>query len=39
VDLTYLSSILVREVARYGGDVSALVHPAVASALRARFAP
>lgn len=39
VDLTYLSSSLVREVARYGGDVSALVHPAVASALRARFAP
>ena len=38
VDLTYLSSSLVREVARYGGDVSALVHPAVAGALRARFA-
>ena len=39
VDLTYLSSSLVREVARYGGDVSALVHPSVAEALRARFAP
>jgi pantetheine-phosphate adenylyltransferase len=39
VDLTYLSSSLVREVARYGGDVSALVHPSVAAALRARFAP
>ena len=39
VDLTYLSSSLVREVARYGGDVSALVHPSVADALRARFAP
>jgi len=38
VDLTYLSSSLVREVARYGGDVSALVHPAVAGALRKRFA-
>src|SRR5690606_12373701 len=38
VDLTYLSSSLVREVARYGGDVSSLVHPAVASALAARFA-
>lgn len=38
VDLTYLSSSLVREVARHGGDVSALVHPAVADALRRRFA-
>ena len=37
VDLTYLSSSLVREVARYGGDVAALVHPAVASALSRRF--
>jgi pantetheine-phosphate adenylyltransferase len=37
VDLTYLSSSLVREVARYGGDVSALVHPAVASALAGRY--
>ena len=36
--LTYLSSSLVREVARFGGDVSALVHPAVASALAARYA-
>jgi pantetheine-phosphate adenylyltransferase len=37
VDLTYLSSSLVREVARYGGDVSALVHPTVAQALARRF--
>ena len=37
-DATYLSSSLVREVARYGGDVSSLVHPAVAEALRRRFA-
>ena len=37
VDLTYLSSSLVREVARYGGDVTALVHPAVAAALARRF--
>ena len=37
VDLTYLSSSLVREVARFGGDVSALVHPAVAAALAERF--
>jgi pantetheine-phosphate adenylyltransferase len=38
VDLTYLSSSLVREVARFGGDVTGLVHPAVATALRERFA-
>ena len=37
VDMTYLSSSLVREVARYGGDVSALVHPAVATALAQRY--
>ena len=36
-DLTYLSSSLVREVARYGGDVSQLVHPAVNRALKAKF--
>ena len=38
VDLTYLSSSLVREVARFGGDVSTLVHPHVAAALARRFA-
>ena len=37
VDLTYLSSSLVREVARFGGDVSTLVHPVVAEALARRF--
>jgi pantetheine-phosphate adenylyltransferase len=37
VDLTYLSSSLVREVARFGGDVTSLVHPAVAKALKRRF--
>jgi len=37
-DLTYLSSSLVREVARFGGDVSALVHPAVQDALKKKFA-
>jgi pantetheine-phosphate adenylyltransferase len=36
-DATYLSSSLVREIARYGGDVSGLVHPVVAEALRRRF--
>ena len=35
-DLTYLSSSLVREVARFGGDVKDLVHPAVAEALIAK---
>ncbi len=37
VDLTFLSSSLVREVASLGGDVGAFVHPAVERALRARF--
>jgi pantetheine-phosphate adenylyltransferase len=37
VDLTYLSSSLVREVARFGGDVGPMVHPVVASALARRF--
>jgi pantetheine-phosphate adenylyltransferase len=37
-DLTYLSSSLVREVARFGGDVSALVSPAVQKALKRKFA-
>jgi len=37
-DLTYLSSSLVREVARFGGDVSQLVHPAVGQALKQKFA-
>ena len=35
-DLTYLSSSLVREVARFGGDVKDLVHPAVSKALAAK---
>ena len=37
-DLTYLSSSLVREVARFGGDVSQLVHPKVQQALKRKFA-
>ena len=36
-DLTYLSSSLVREVARFGGDVSSLVQPVVQQALRKKF--
>lgn len=34
---SYVSSRLVREVARLGGDVSGLVPPAVAKALAAKF--
>ena len=37
LDTTYISASLVREIARYGGDVSSLVHPAVAAALRKRL--
>jgi len=36
LDTTYISASLVREIARYGGDVSSLVHPAVERALRAK---
>ena len=39
LDTTYISASLVREIARYGGDVSSLVHPATAAALRAKAAP
>jgi len=35
--LSYISSSLVREVARYGGDVSALVHPTTAASLERHF--
>jgi pantetheine-phosphate adenylyltransferase len=38
LDTTYISSSIVREVARYGGAVDDLVHPAVAKALRAKMA-
>jgi pantetheine-phosphate adenylyltransferase len=37
VETTYISSSIIREVARFGGDLSGLVHPAVAAALRAKF--
>jgi pantetheine-phosphate adenylyltransferase len=36
-DYTYVSSSLVREVARFGGDVSSLVHPVVNQALQRKF--
>jgi pantetheine-phosphate adenylyltransferase len=38
LETTYISASLVREIARFGGDLSSLVHPAVATALRARNA-
>ncbi len=38
LDSTYISSSLVREVARHGGDVTGLVHPVVAEAMRVKFA-
>ena len=34
LDTTYISASLVREVARFGGEIGDLVHPAVAAALR-----
>ena len=37
LETTYISSSLVREVARFHGDVSGLVHPAVERALRAKL--
>ncbi len=37
LDTTYISSSLVREIARFHGDVTNLVHPTVAAALRAKF--
>jgi pantetheine-phosphate adenylyltransferase len=37
LETTYISSSLVREVARFRGDVNGLVHPAVAEALRAKL--
>ncbi len=39
LEVSYLSASLVREVARFGGEIDGLVHPAVAEALRAKFPP
>lgn len=36
--LSYISSSLVREIASLGGNISPFVHPAVAKALRKKFA-
>ena len=35
---SFISSSLVKEVARFGGDVSVFLHPTVAAALRERIA-
>lgn len=37
LDTTYISASMVREVARYGGDLTNLVHPVVAEALRKKY--
>lgn len=37
LETTYVSSSLIREVARFGGDITGLVHPVVAEALRRHF--
>ncbi|HEX4468786.1 MAG TPA: pantetheine-phosphate adenylyltransferase [Gemmatimonadaceae bacterium] len=37
LDTTYISASLVREVARFGGKVDDLVHPAVAAALHEKY--
>lgn len=37
VENSYISSTLVREIAKLGGDVSKHVHPAVAQALRSHY--
>jgi pantetheine-phosphate adenylyltransferase len=38
LETTYISASLVREVARYGGALDGLVHPAVEAGLRRKFA-
>lgn len=37
LDTTYISSSLVREVAKFGGDLTGLVHPKVEAALHEKF--
>jgi pantetheine-phosphate adenylyltransferase len=38
LDTTYISASLIREISRFGGDVTGLVHPAVAEALQRKSA-
>ena len=37
LDTTYISASLVREVARFGGEIGDLVHPVIAAALHAKY--
>jgi pantetheine-phosphate adenylyltransferase len=37
LETTYISASLVREVAHFGGEITDLVHPAVAAALRDKY--
>ena len=37
LDTTYISASLVREIAKFRGDLSGLVHPSVAEALRRKI--
>ena len=37
LDTTYISASMVREVAKFGGDITNLVHPSVAKALRKKY--
>ncbi len=37
VETTYISSSLVRQVARFRGDISGLVHPRVAKELARKY--
>jgi pantetheine-phosphate adenylyltransferase len=37
-ELAHVSSTFARDIARHGGDLTGIVHPMVADALRARFA-
>lgn len=37
VETAHISSSLIREIAKFGGDVAPFVHPSIARALAARF--
>jgi pantetheine-phosphate adenylyltransferase len=34
---TFISATIVREIAKFGGDVSSFVHPSVLARLKAKF--
>lgn len=37
LDTTYISASMVREIARYGGDLAGLVHPVIGEELRRKY--